>query len=96
MVGTFIPKNSITSSITNAAITSTLDTKDLTADLEIEKSISGSIPDASISTTIAIGREGPRGLPGKDGADYVLTEADRQEIAAIVINSLPVAEEVRF
>lgn len=35
-------------------------------------------------------------LKGDPGDDYVLTEADKQEIATIVIESLPAAEGVGF
>lgn len=33
---------------------------------------------------------GPQGIPGKDGEDYVLTAADKTEIANLVIAELPV------
>lgn len=39
------------------------------------------------------GKEGPAGEPGED---YVLTETDKEEIAQIVLNNLPVAEGVSF
>ena len=32
----------------------------------------------------------------KHGKDYVITEADKQEIAGMVITQLPVAEETEF
>lgn len=40
--------------------------------------------------------KGEQGEPGKDGADYVLTAADKQEIATLVVDSLPAAEGVGF
>lgn len=36
------------------------------------------------------GKDGVDGAPGKDGKDYVLTDADKQEIANEVISLLPV------
>jgi len=33
---------------------------------------------------------------GKDGVDYVLTDTDKAEIAQLVLNEFPVAEEVAF
>ena len=42
------------------------------------------------------GAQGPQGEPGKDGSDYVLTDADKAEIANLVLGLLPVAEEVEF
>jgi hypothetical protein len=35
------------------------------------------------------GKDGATGQPGKDGQDYVLTDADRTEIAASVLEALP-------
>ena len=34
--------------------------------------------------------KGDKGEPGKDGSDYVLTNADKEEIIASVIAALPV------
>lgn len=41
-------------------------------------------------------KNGAKGDPGKDGEDYVLTDADKQEIASLVLNQLPRAEEAWF
>ena len=50
-----------------------------------------------------IGETGPRGEPGiqgepgkdgKDGEDYVLTDTDKTNIANLVLDMLPAAEEV--
>ena len=38
----------------------------------------------------------PKGEPGENGQDYVLTDADKQEIAQLVLAALPAAEEVSF
>lgn len=38
--------------------------------------------------------QGAPGEKGEPGADYVLTENDKAEIADIVLANLPVAEEV--
>lgn len=40
------------------------------------------------------GAPGEKGEQGEPGADYVLTENDKAEIADIVLANLPVAEEV--
>lgn len=40
------------------------------------------------------GEPGPKGDPGEPGADYVLTETDKTDIAELVIELLPNAEEV--
>lgn len=40
------------------------------------------------------GKDGVDGKDGQDGKDYVLTEADKSEIASLVITVLPSAEEV--
>lgn len=37
---------------------------------------------------------GPQGEPGKDGEDYVLTDTDKTDIATLVLEMLPAAEEV--
>lgn len=46
-----------------------------------------------------IGPAGPQGEPGKDGQDYVLTEADKQEIAGLVevpdVSGFQTAEQVQ-
>lgn len=45
------------------------------------------------------GEQGPQGEPGKDGvdgSDYILTDADKSEIAELVLSTFPVAEEVSF
>ena len=42
------------------------------------------------------GVDGTNGVDGKDGEDYVLTEADKEEIAQLVLAALPVSEEVSF
>lgn len=36
------------------------------------------------------GIQGIPGEPGKDGSDYILTEADKQEIASTAITLLPI------
>ena len=40
------------------------------------------------------GPQGEPGTPGKDGQDYILTEADKQEIANLVLASIPSGDEV--
>lgn len=42
------------------------------------------------------GKDGVDGTNGKDGNDYVLTSADKQEIAELVLNELPNAEGVEY
>lgn len=42
------------------------------------------------------GQDGANGTNGKDGSDYVLTETDKQEIANLVIASVPNAEGVEY
>lgn len=45
------------------------------------------------------GEQGIQGEPGKDGvdgSDYILTDADKSEIAELVLSTFPVAEEVSF
>lgn len=42
------------------------------------------------------GIQGPAGETGPAGADYVLTNADKQEIATIVLANFPSAEEVEY
>ena len=42
------------------------------------------------------GDQGEQGPKGEPGANYVLTDADKQEIASLVVNSLPAVEEVGF
>ena len=46
--------------------------------------------------TGATGPQGPAGPQGEPGADYVLTDADKEEIAQIVLGELPVAEGVSW
>jgi hypothetical protein len=47
-----------------------------------------------ISTIIGPqGEPGPAGKDGADGKDYVLTDADKSEIAQLAIELMPVAEE---
>ncbi len=40
------------------------------------------------------GEAGPKGDPGEPGADYILTDSDKTDIANLVIELLPNAEEV--
>ena len=40
--------------------------------------------------------KGPQGEQGPAGSDYVLTDTDKQEIANLVLELLPTAEEVEF
>lgn len=42
------------------------------------------------------GAKGDKGDPGPQGASYVLTAGDKQEIAQSVLNSLPNANGVAF
>ena len=42
------------------------------------------------------GEQGPQGEKGEPGNDYVLTDADKQEIISAILAQLPVAEGVRF
>lgn len=45
------------------------------------------------------GEQGPQGEPGADGqpgSDYVLTEADKAEIAQLALTLIPASEEVSF
>lgn len=42
------------------------------------------------------GDTGPQGEPGPAGQDYVLTEADKQEIANLVLASIPSGDEVSY
>ena len=43
-----------------------------------------------------VGPVGPKGEPGAPGEDYVLTEADKSEIANLVLASIPVGDEVSY
>jgi hypothetical protein len=42
------------------------------------------------------GKDGKDGADGKDGSDYVLTDADKQEIAELVIGMLNNGDEVDY
>lgn len=42
------------------------------------------------------GEPGANGQPGKDGSDYVLTEADKTEIAQLALTLIPASEEGSF
>ena len=42
------------------------------------------------------GEPGKDGIDGVNGSDYVLTDADKQEIANLVLNELPNSEEVSY
>lgn len=42
------------------------------------------------------GIQGPQGEPGKDGEDYILTEADKTEIANLVLAAIPSSEGVNY
>lgn len=58
-----------------------------------------SIRDAKGNVQEILAIRGEKGADGKDGAngkDYVLTEADKQEIAQIVYSMLPSAEGVKY
>ncbi len=41
------------------------------------------------------GNNGKDGKDGKDGSDYVLTDADISQIASIVLEQMPIAEDIR-
>ena len=43
-----------------------------------------------------VGPVGPKGDPGTPGEDYVLTEADKSEIANLVLASIPIGDEVSY
>ena len=49
-----------------------------------------------ISIQTIRGEKGPQGPAGKNGSDYVLTEADKEEIADLVLAELPSSEEVSY
>lgn len=40
--------------------------------------------------------KGDKGDKGDDGEDYVLTAADKQEIAGMVMNMIPSGDEVQY
>ena len=42
------------------------------------------------------GKDGTNGKDGVDGNDYVLTAADKAEIAQTVLNEFPMAEEGEY
>ena len=42
------------------------------------------------------GQDGKDGKDGENGKDYVLTEADKQEIASLVLAELPDSEDVSY
>lgn len=42
------------------------------------------------------GDQGPQGEPGPKGDSYVITEADKIEIGQMVMDGLPMSEEVKF
>lgn len=42
------------------------------------------------------GEPGPKGDTGAPGEDYVLTEADKSEIANLVLASIPIGDEVSY
>ena len=42
------------------------------------------------------GDKGDTGPAGANGSDYILTDADKQEIVDTVLSNFPVAEEVSF
>lgn len=50
-----------------------------------------SITDKNGTTTATVvnGKDGAQGIPGEPGSDYVLTEADKQEIAELALTKLP-------
>lgn len=48
----------------------------------------------SVSVTEFMTPVGKDGINGADGQDYVLTEADKAEIVASVLEALPKAEEM--
>ena len=43
-----------------------------------------------------VGPVGEKGDPGAPGKDYVLTEADKSEIANLVLASIPIGDEVSY
>ena len=43
-----------------------------------------------------VGPVGEKGDPGAPGEDYVLTEADKSEIANLVLASIPIGDEVSY
>ncbi len=42
------------------------------------------------------GKDGINGIDGKDGEDYILTEADKTEIANMVLDIMPDGDEVNY
>jgi hypothetical protein len=54
------------------------------------------IRDANGNITEITAIKGEKGADGKDGKDYVLTDADKQEIAETVINMLQNGDEVSY
>lgn len=53
-------------------------------------------PQGEIGPKGDTGPQGPQGEPGAPGQDYVLTEADKAEIANLVLASIPSGDEVSY
>ena len=60
-------------------------------DLAKESGFSGTLDEWLASLVGEDGKDGSNGTNGKDGNDYVLTEADKQEIAELVIQTANIA-----
>lgn len=59
-------------------------------------------PQGPVGPAGEVGPQGPQGpvgdpgAPGENGKDYVLTEADKSEIANLVLASIPIGDEVSY
>lgn len=75
--------------VTKEYVDSAIESIELTPGPQGEQGPEG--PQGPIGET---GPEGPKGEPGANGEDYVLTETDKTDIANLVLELLPAAEEV--
>ena len=53
-------------------------------------------PQGPVGPAGEVGPQGERGPKGDPGEDYVLTEADKSEIANLVLASIPIGDEVSY
>lgn len=62
---------------------------------QVQAAVNSALEQAKLSGEFD-GEVGPQGPAGADGKDYILTDADKQEIATYVIAAIPRAEGVGF
>ena len=91
------PEVDLSNYYTKTQVDGIVDTIELTPGPQGERGPVGPIGETGPQGPIGpVGPVGEKGDPGAPGEDYVLTEADKSEIANLVLASIPIGDEVSY